>query len=116
MERYTWMSQYCFSGLFKYKFYMKIWICFSWHNVDTDPDCGFRVIMDENETFTRDHLAFLSRGGKASTLAPMSFYCLTGHITRSSLTMHRFALDGYLIQKTKEPMLLITSRKRDICK
>ena len=28
--------------------------------------------------------------------------------------MHRFALGGYLLQKTKERMLLITSKKRRI--
>ena len=30
--------------------------------------------------------------------------------------MHRFALGGYLLQVTKERMLLITSKKKDICK
>ena len=30
--------------------------------------------------------------------------------------MHRFALGGYLLQKTKERMLLITSEKKDFCK
>ena len=29
--------------------------------------------------------------------------------------MHRFALGGYILQKTKERMLLVTSRKKDIC-
>ena len=30
--------------------------------------------------------------------------------------MHRFVLGGYLLQKTKERVLLITSNKKDICK
>ena len=30
--------------------------------------------------------------------------------------MQRFALGGYLLQKTKERMLLITSKKKDISK
>ena len=30
--------------------------------------------------------------------------------------MYRSALGGYLLQKTKERMLLITSKKKDICK
>ena len=30
--------------------------------------------------------------------------------------MHRFALGGYLLQKTKERVLLIISKKKDICK
>ena len=33
----------------------------------------------------------------------------------SSFTMHRFALGGYLLQKT-ERMLLITWKRKDICK
>ena len=32
----------------------------------------------------------------------------------SSFTMHRFVLGSYLLQKTKERMLLITSKKKDI--
>ena len=34
----------------------------------------------------------------------------------SSFTMHRFTLGGYLLQKTKERMLLITSKRKGICK
>ena len=30
--------------------------------------------------------------------------------------MPRFVQDGYLLQTTKERMLLITSKKKDICK
>ena len=33
-----------------------------------------------------------------------------------SFTMHRFALGGYLLQITKERKLLITTKKKDICK
>ena len=40
----------------------------------------------------------------------------TLHWGWSSFTMHRFALGGYLLHKTKERMLLITSKKRHICK
>ena len=40
----------------------------------------------------------------------------TLHQGWSSFTMHRFTLGGYLLQKTKERMLLITSKKKDICK
>ena len=40
----------------------------------------------------------------------------TSHWGWSSFTMHRFALGGYLLQKTKERMLLITSKRKDICK
>ena len=40
----------------------------------------------------------------------------TLHQGWSSFTMHRFVLGGYLLQKTKERMLLITSKKKDICK
>ena len=30
--------------------------------------------------------------------------------------MHKFALGDYLLQKTKERMLLITSKRKNICK
>ena len=33
-----------------------------------------------------------------------------------SFTMHRFALGGYLLQITKERKLLVTTKKKDICK
>ena len=33
-----------------------------------------------------------------------------------SFAMHRFTLGDYLLQITKERMLLITSKKKDICK
>ena len=36
------------------------------------------------------------------------------HQRRSSFTMHRFVLDGYLLQTTKERMSINTSKK-DIC-
>ena len=51
-----------------------------------------------------------------STLTPAwtGFYCLSGHITsrKVSFTIHRFAVGDYLLQITKERMLLITSKKR----
>ena len=40
----------------------------------------------------------------------------TLHWGWSSFTMHRFTLGGYILQKTKERMLLITSKRRNICK
>ena len=40
----------------------------------------------------------------------------TLHQGWSSFTMYRFTLGGYLLQTTKERMLLITSKKKDICK
>ena len=40
----------------------------------------------------------------------------TLHWGWSLFTMHRFALGAYLLQKTKERMLLITSERKDICK
>ena len=48
----------------------------------------------------------------------LGFYCFSRHIitSRMVLTMHRFVLGGYILQKTKERMLLITSKKKDICK
>ena len=40
----------------------------------------------------------------------------TLHWGWSSFTVHRFNLGGYILQKTKERMLLITSKKKNICK
>ena len=40
----------------------------------------------------------------------------TLHQGRSSFIMHRFALGGYLLQITKERKLLVTTKKKDICK
>ena len=40
----------------------------------------------------------------------------TLHWGWSSFTMHRFTLGDYILQKTKERMLLNTSEKKDICK
>ena len=77
----------------------------------------------------RDGMATLSRGERlwvpwplpqeesTLTLALTGFYCFLGplHQRWSSFTMHRFVLGGYLLQ-TKERVLLITSKKKDICK
>ena len=62
-------------------------------------------------------------GGKGTARAPrpppgQAFIVFLGtlHGGWSSFTMHRFALGGYLLQITKERMLLISSKKKDICK
>ena len=61
----------------------------------------------------------LSQGESTPTLALTGFYCFSGHITLRMVLIYyaqvQFALGGYLLQKTKERMLLITSEK-DICK
>ena len=48
-------------------------------------------------------------GDRAQTPAWTGFYCFSGYITSgwSSFTMHRFAVGDYLLQITKERMLLI---------
>ena len=60
----------------------------------------------------------LSREESAWTLALTGFIAFLGtlHWGWSSLTMHRFALGGYLLQKTKERMLLISSKRKYIYK
>ena len=65
----------------------------------------------------RDGMATLSRES-APTLALTGFYCFSRSLTSSfllwsSFTMHRFVLNGYILQ-TKERMSLNTS-KEDIC-
>ena len=51
-------------------------------------------------------------------LPGQAFIAFLGTLLRgwSSFTMHRFALGGYLLKITKERKLLITTRKKDICK
>ena len=58
------------------------------------------------------------REGWPHPLPGQAFFAFLGtlHGGWSSFTMHRFALGGYLLQKTKERMLPITSKKKDICK
>ena len=50
------------------------------------------------------------------TPAWTGFYCFLGtfHWGWSSFTMHRFAVGDYLLQITKERMLLITSKRRKL--
>ena len=58
----------------------------------------------------------LSQEESASTLSWQACIAFLGtlHWGWSSFTMHRFALAGYLLQKRKERMLLITSKRKDI--
>ena len=60
----------------------------------------------------------LSQEDTAPTLVLTGFYCFSGHNTLRMvlITMHMFALGGYLLQKTKERMLLNTSKRKDILK
>ena len=65
----------------------------------------------------RDSMATLWVRERAMTPACTGFYCFSGNITlRMVLIYYRFALGGYLLQKTKERVLLIISKKKDICK
>ena len=57
---------------------------------------------------------------RALTPTRTGFYCFSRHITsRMALIYYaqvQFTLGGYLLQKTKERMLLNKSKKKDICK
>ena len=57
------------------------------------------------------------REGSKTPPAGQAFIVFLGNFHQgwSSFTMHRFVLGGYLLQTTKERMLLNTSKK-DICK
>ena len=88
--------------------------------------CSARDVMAEMRQIHTDYLVLwrkkdctttLSRG-EHPTLALSGFYCFSGHIALRMvlIRMHRFALGGYLLQKTKERMLLITSKRKDIYK
>ena len=96
-------------------------------DADTGPQCPQHYGWDE----TNSHRLQKSCGGKGMTrwlsqwkegrpcpLPGQAFIAFLGtlHWGWSSFTMHRFALGGYLLQKTKEWMLLMTSKKKDICK
>ena len=58
------------------------------------------------------------RERRPQLLPGQAFGVFLGTLLRgwSSFTMHRFAIGDYLLQKTKERILLITSKKKDICK
>ena len=81
---------------------------------DKTKSHGLRVLWRK-----KDDAASLSVKERASHPLPgQAFIAFLGtlHWGWSSFTMHRFALGGYLLQKTKERMLLTTSKKKDICK
>ena len=86
-------------------------------------------IMDETRQIHMDYrnpveekgwhgYSLSEREGWPHPLPGQTFIAFLGtlHWGWSSFTMHRFALGGYLLQKTKERMLLITLKKKDICK
>ena len=67
----------------------------------------------------RDHMATLwVREGLDACLGRLLLLLFLGTLHRGwpLFTMHRFTLGGYLLPKTKERMLLITSKKKDIYK
>ena len=71
----------------------------------------------------RDSMATLyvrerERGPESQPLPGQAFIAFLGTLYPgwSSFTMHRFTTGDYLLQITKETMLLITSKKKDICK
>ena len=60
----------------------------------------------------------LSQGESAPTLALTGFYCFSGHITLRMVFIYyaQVHLGGYILLTTKERMLLLTSKKKDIGK
>ena len=91
-------------------------------DADTGPQCLWCYGWDE----TNSHGLQKCCGGKGMTQrfsqwedrphplpgqAFIAFFLGTLHYGWSSFTMHRFTLGGYLLQKTKERMLLVTSKK-----
>ena len=49
-------------------------------------------------------------------LALTGFYCLSGHITLRMVLIYYAQVCFRQLQKTQEKMLLITSKRKDICK
>ena len=58
----------------------------------------------------------LSQEDSALTLALTGFYCFSGHITLRMVLIYYVQIRFWRLQKTKERMLLITSKRKDICK
>ena len=57
----------------------------------------------------------LSQEESALTLALTGFYCFSGHITLRMILIYYAQVLRWL-QKTKERMLLITSKRKDVYK
>ena len=58
----------------------------------------------------------LSQEESALTLALTGFYCFSGHITLRMILIYYAQVRFRRLQKTKERVLLITSKRKDICK
>ena len=58
----------------------------------------------------------LSQEENHLTLAWIGFYCFSGHITLRMILIYCAQAGFRQLQKTKERMLLIISKKKDICK
>ena len=58
----------------------------------------------------------LSQGESTPTLALTGFYCFSGHITWWMVLIYYAQFRFRRLQKTKERMLLITSKRKNICK
>ena len=58
----------------------------------------------------------LSQAESTSTLALTGFYCFSGDITLRMVLIYYAQVSFRWLQKTKEKMLLITSKRKDICK
>ena len=58
----------------------------------------------------------LSQEDSTSTLALTGFYCFSGHITLRMVLIYYAQVGFRQLQKTKERMLLITSKRKDIYK
>ena len=90
------------------------------------PAHSVRNVMDEMKQIHMDYRSpveekgwpshsLSEREGRPHPLPGQVFITVLGtlHWGWFSFTMHRFALGGYLLQKTKESMLLITSKKEE---
>ena len=58
----------------------------------------------------------LSQRESSSTLALTGLYCSSGHVTLRMVLIYYAQVHFRWLQKTKERMLLITSKRKDICK
>ena len=58
----------------------------------------------------------LSQEKSTPTLALTGFYCFSRHITLRMVLIYYAQVLSRWLQKTKERMLLTTSKRKDICK
>ena len=83
---------------------------------------GIRVLWLRRDKFTWTTKSYGGKGTafsqeeSAPTLALTGFYCFSGHIILRIVLIYYAQVHFGWLQKTKEKILLLTSKRKDICK